>query len=90
MSQEHEAKQRVAIFAPFQVNDSLMDVAAPHAVFMHCLPAHRGAEVSAAVIDGPRSIVFDQAESRMHVQKAILLLLLGGRMSRFPVRSAHA
>jgi ornithine carbamoyltransferase len=90
MGQEHEAEQRVAVFAPFQVNDSLMDVAAPHAVFMHCLPAHRGAEVDAAVIDGPRSIVFDQAESRLHVQKAILLLLLGGRMSRFPVRSAHA
>ena len=67
-----------------------MQAAAPHAVFMHCLPAHRETEVTSAVIDGPRSIVFDQAESRLHVQKAILLLLLGGRMSRFPVRSAHA
>jgi ornithine carbamoyltransferase len=59
------------------VNDELMSLAAPDAVFLHCLPAHRGAEVTDAVMDGPRSIVFDQAENRLHVQKAILLKLLG-------------
>ena len=90
MGREQEAEQRAAIFASHQVNEGLMKLAAPHAVFMHCLPAHRGAEVTAGVIDSPRSIVFDQAESRMHVQKAILLLLLGGGMNRFPVRSANA
>lgn len=88
MGQEHEAVQRRAVFGPFQVNQSLFAQAAPHAVFMHCLPAHRGEEVAAEVIDSPQSVVFDQAENRMHVQKAILLLLLGGTR-RFP-RSAHA
>ena len=90
MGQENEAMQRVPIFAPYQVNDELMAQAAPHALFMHCLPAHRGEEVTDSVIDSPQSVVFDQAENRMHVQKAILLLLLGGGMGRFPVRSAHA
>jgi len=90
MGQEHEAAERRAIFAPCQVNQELSAHAAPHAVFMHCLPAHRGEEVTAAVIDSPQSIVFDQAENRMHVQKAILLLLLGGGARRFPTRSAHA
>jgi ornithine carbamoyltransferase len=90
MGHEGEALRRAAIFAPYQINDELMTQAAPHAVFMHCLPAHRGEEVTDAVIDSPRSVVFDQAENRMHVQKAILLLLLGGGMGRFPVRSAHA
>lgn len=90
MGKEHEASDRARTFAPFQVNEELIAQAAPHAVFMHCLPAHRGQEVSAPVIDSPRSIVFDQAESRMHVQKAILLLLLGGGMTRLPVRSANA
>jgi ornithine carbamoyltransferase len=89
MGHENEAMERSRIFAPYQVNDELMTQAGPHAVFMHCLPAHRGEEVTDAVIDSPRSVVFDQAENRMHVQKAILLLLLGGGTGRFPVRSAH-
>jgi ornithine carbamoyltransferase len=66
-----------------------MALAAPNALFMHCLPAHRGEEVAAEVMDSPQSIVFDQAENRVHVQKAILLLLLGGAR-RFTARSAHA
>ncbi len=76
MGQEHEAAERAAIFAPYQVNQTLMQLAAPDAVFLHCLPAHRGAEVTDAVMDSPRSIVYDQAENRLHVQKAILLMLL--------------
>jgi ornithine carbamoyltransferase len=60
------------------VNEALMARATPHAVFMHCLPARRNAEVTDAVIDSPQSIVFDQAENRLHAQKALLLLLLGG------------
>jgi ornithine carbamoyltransferase len=77
MGQEAETAERAAKFAAYQVNDELMSLAAPDAVFLHCLPAHRGAEVTDAVMDGPRSIVFDQAENRLHVQKAILLKLLG-------------
>jgi ornithine carbamoyltransferase len=76
MGQESEAAARAKIFAPYQVNDALMKKAAPDALFMHCLPAHRGAEVTDAVMDSPRSIVFDQAENRLHVQKAILLMLI--------------
>jgi ornithine carbamoyltransferase len=76
MGQENEAAARAKIFAPYQVNDALMKHAAPNALFMHCLPAHRGAEVTDSVMDSPRSIVFDQAENRLHVQKAILLMLL--------------
>jgi ornithine carbamoyltransferase len=90
MGQESQAAARAAIFAPFQVNEELFAHAAPHALFMHCLPAHRGSEVTAGVIDGPRSAVFDEAENRLHVQKAILLLLLGGGTGRFTARSAHA
>ena len=78
MGQEHEATRRAPIFKPFQVNEALMSYAQPSAAFMHCLPAHRGAEVTDAVLDGPQSIVFDQAENRMHAQKAIVLMLLGG------------
>ena len=78
MGFEHESTKREPIFRPFQVNEALMRKAAPHAVFMHCLPARRNAEVTDEVLDGPQSIVFDQAENRMHAQKALLLLLLGG------------
>ncbi len=90
MGQENEAAQRQQIFAPFQVNRKLFSHAAKHAVFMHCLPAHRGDEVAASIIDSPRSVVFDQAENRLHIQKAILVLLLEAGSHRFPPRSAHA
>jgi len=90
MGQEEEAAERRKIFAPYQVNERLMSHASPHAAFMHCLPAHRGEEVAAEVIDSSRAIVFDQAENRLHVQKAILVLLLGGGMRRYPKRSANA
>jgi len=87
MGHEHETEQRAGIFPPYQVNDHLMAGAASHAVFMHCLPAHRNEEVTDAVIDSFRSIVFDQAENRMHIQKAILAMLCG--KVRQP-RSSHA
>jgi ornithine carbamoyltransferase len=90
MGHEHEEAERARIFPPYQVNDALMSEAAPHAVFMHCLPAHRGEEVTDEVMDSPNSMIFDQAESRLHVQKAIMTLLLGGKQGRLPVRSAHA
>ena len=81
MGQEHEAEMRQTIFRPYQVNSELMSLAAPNAIFMHCLPAHRGEEVTDEVIDSAQSVVFDQAENRMHVQKAILLLLLDAAQS---------
>jgi ornithine carbamoyltransferase len=87
MGHEHETEQRADIFPPYQVNDQLMAGAAPHAVFMHCLPAHRNEEVTDSVIDSFRSVVFDQAENRMHIQKAILAMLCG--KVRQP-RSSHA
>lgn len=68
---------RLATLAPYQVNAALMARAARHAIFLHCLPAHRGEEVTAEVIDGPQSVVFDEAENRLHAQKAILLWCLG-------------
>jgi ornithine carbamoyltransferase len=77
MGEEHEAAKRRAIFAPYQVNEALMSAAQPEALFMHCLPAHRGEEVTAGVIESPQSVVFDQAENRLHTQKALLLMLLG-------------
>lgn len=76
MGQEHEAARRRPAFQPYQVTSKLMAEAAPRAIFMHCLPVHRGEEVSEEVIDGPRSAVFDQAENRLHVQKALILSLL--------------
>ena len=89
MGQENEAGKRAGIFPPYQVNQQLMAEAAPHAVFMHCLPAHRGEEVTDEVMDSENSVIFEQAENRLHVQKSILYLLLGGAV-RLPVRSAHA
>lgn len=77
MGQEAEHAARVATFAPFQVNEGLMALAGERAVFLHCLPAHRGEEVTDAVIDSTRSVVFDEAENRLHAQKALLSLLLG-------------
>ncbi|MGH9639639.1 MAG: ornithine carbamoyltransferase, partial [Bryobacteraceae bacterium] len=76
MGQETEAAVRNGIFAPFQVNEALFARAHPNAVFMHCLPAKRGLEVTDDVIESDRSIAFDQAENRLHVQKALLLMLL--------------
>ena len=90
MGQESESDQRKQVFAPFQVNKKLMSHAAKHAVFMHCLPAHRGDEVTDQVIDSSRSVVFDEAENRLHVQKAIMLILLGGGITRFSRRNGHA
>jgi ornithine carbamoyltransferase len=89
MGQEREGDERAKIFPPYQVNAELIANAASHAVFMHCLPAHRGLEVTDSVIDSPQSVVFEQAENRLHAQKAILYLLLGGG-DRLPARSAHA
>lgn len=77
MGQETEAEERRRAFAGFQVTETLFEQAAPDAIFMHCLPAHRGEEVSAAVIDSPRSVVFQQAENRLHTEKGLLLALLG-------------
>jgi ornithine carbamoyltransferase len=76
MGQEDESAKRAAAFAGYEVNEKLFSQAAPDAVFMHCLPAHRGLEVSEGVIDSDRSVVYDQAENRLHVQKAVLHTLL--------------
>jgi ornithine carbamoyltransferase len=78
MGQEDEAAERREIFAPFQVNAELMAKAATSALFLHCLPAHRGEEVTDEVLDGPQSVVLDEAENRLHAQKAVLLELMGG------------
>jgi len=80
MGQEAERAKRLADFAAFQVNGNLMRQAPPDAVFMHCLPAHRGEEVSARVIDGPASVVLDEAENRMHTAQALLIALLCGEL----------
>jgi len=76
MGQEEEAASRMEAFRPFQVNQALLARALPEAIFLHCLPAHRGEEVTGEVIDGPRSRVFQEAENRLHAQKALLLRLL--------------
>ena len=77
MGQEEEARERMGAFSGFSVDDTLMGQATPDAIFLHCLPAHRGEEVSSSVIDGTQSRIFNEAENRLHVQKAILLELLG-------------
>jgi ornithine carbamoyltransferase len=79
MGQEAEADTRRRIFAPYQVNHALMALANPDALFMHCLPAHRGEEVTDEVFESPAAVVFDQAENRLHCQKALLLMLLAPR-----------
>lgn len=78
MGQEKESAARRQIFKDFQVNNALVKLARKEALIMHCLPAHRGEEITDEVIEGPNSIVFDQAENRLHVQKAVLAILLGG------------
>lgn len=79
MGQEEENEVRSKVFAPFQVDSALMERAGSDAIFLHCLPAYRGKEVSAEVIDGPRSRIFDEAENRLHTQKALLLFLMSNR-----------
>ncbi len=81
MGYEAENAARLQAFQGFMVDGALMDAAAPDALFMHCLPAHRGEEVAAEVIDGPRSVVWDEAENRLHVQKALMEFLLLGRLA---------
>ncbi len=77
MGQEAQGADRHQIFAPYQVNGALMAHASSGALFMHCLPAHRGDEVTDEVIDSPASVVFDQSENRLHTQKALLAMLVG-------------
>jgi ornithine carbamoyltransferase len=77
MGQEAEAEERALIFRPYQLNESLIDLADREVLVMHCMPAHRGDEISDGAIDGDRSVVVDQAENRLHTQKALLVLLLG-------------
>ncbi|WP_342243960.1 ornithine carbamoyltransferase [Pseudomonas sp. OTU5201] len=76
MGQEEETASRLALFAPYQVNKALLDLAAEDVIFMHCLPAHRGEEISVDLLDDPRSVAWDQAENRLHAQKALLELLV--------------
>ncbi len=78
MGQEAEQEQRNAIFRNYQVNRKVMDMAGEDAIFMHCLPAHRGEEVTSEVADMPRSVIFQQAENRLHAQKAVMLHVMGG------------
>ena len=84
MGQEAEKEQRAKIFAPYQVNMKLFAQAKPDAIFMHCLPAHRGEEVTDEVIDSPRSVVFQEAENRLHAQKAIMLELMKDEFVKLP------
>jgi len=82
MGQEAESHWRRVVFAGYRVDPKLMSLAAPDALFMHCLPAHRGEEVTDEVIDGPQSVVLEQAENRLHLQKALMAELVGARASR--------
>jgi ornithine carbamoyltransferase len=77
MGQEEESEERSLVFRPYQVNRALLDAAEPDVIVLHCLPAHRGLEITDEVIEGPRSAVWDQAENRLHAQKALLLILFG-------------
>jgi ornithine carbamoyltransferase len=77
MGQEAEKEKRLKLFMPYQVNTELFSKANEDAIFLHCLPAYRGYEVTAEIMDGPKSVVFDEAENRMHVQKAVMALLMG-------------
>ena len=77
MGQESQFEEKSKHFIPYQVNDSLLECAKDDVIFMHCLPAHRGEEVTASVIDGPHSVVFDEAENRLHAQKAVMVKLMG-------------
>jgi ornithine carbamoyltransferase len=79
MGQEAEHDARMRVFPPYQVNQALVGLAKPDVMVMHCLPAHRGEEITDEVMDGPHSAVFDQAENRLHAQKAVLTLIVGGR-----------
>jgi ornithine carbamoyltransferase len=81
MGQEAEASKRVGVFRPYQVNAELLRLAKPDAIVLHCLPAHRGEEITDDVMEGPRSVIFDQAENRLHVQKAVLEMLVGDHAS---------
>lgn len=78
MGQEAESEERKRVFAPYRIDQAMLDAAADDAIVMHCLPAHRGEEITGEVVDGPQSVVFDQAENRLHIQKAIVAWLLGG------------
>lgn len=82
MGREREQSRRIKTLSPYQVNERLVKGAAPGAIVMHCLPAHRGQEITGAVLDGPHSVVLDQAENRLHMQKAILVELLASRTRR--------
>jgi ornithine carbamoyltransferase len=77
MGQEEQSRSRLAAFAGYTVDDSLLDMAGPGAMAMHCLPAHRGQEITASVLDGPRSLALEQAENRLHVQKAFVVESIG-------------
>ena len=81
MGYEDQNTMRMKAFKDWMVTEELMTLAKPIALFMHCLPAHRGEEVSGAVIDGPQSVVWEEAENRLHVQKALMEYLLCGRIS---------
>jgi ornithine carbamoyltransferase len=84
MGQEQEAEWRRIAFSGYTVDERMMAAAHADAVFMHCLPAHRGEEVTPEVIDGPQSVVVEQAENRLHLQKALMVALAGGTWNRVP------